>query len=116
MFIAIKSKLDSRKIAVDARLVEFYEAAYDCEPGCTCDNIHLEYDQILRWQLDLTEIIKKTTEDLEILINEEAVILEECPAYADDMGAYGDQTLKDIEDQGNAWDWETQSFQEAEWK
>ena len=96
MFIDIQSKFESRRIAVDARLVEFYEEAYECEPGCTCDNIHLEYDQILRWQLDLTEIIAKTTADLEILINEEAVILEECPAYADDMGAYGDQTLTDI--------------------
>lgn len=112
MFVSIKEKLSSRKALVDARLVEFYEEAYKCEPGCTCDNIYLEYDQILAWQLDLTTIITQTTLDLSILINEEATILESCPAYADDMGAYGDQSLEDVQAQGDAWDWETSSFAE----
>ena len=112
MFTQIVERISSKKMIVDAKLEKFYEEAYECEPGCTCENIHLEYDQLLKWQLDLTTIIKQTTEDLAILIDEEAVILEECPAYADDMGAYGDQSIQDVHDQGDAWDWETQSFVE----
>ena len=28
------------------------------------------------------------------------------------MGAYGDQSIQDVQYQGDAWDWETQSFVE----
>jgi len=49
MFDEIVEKLSTRKVVIDAELVKFYTEAYECDPGCTCDNIRIEYDQLLRW-------------------------------------------------------------------
>lgn len=62
----------------------------------------LEYDQIIKWQKELVSIIVTTTEELTEVINHEYTILEECPAYADDKGIYGDQTEEELIDLGAA--------------
>jgi len=49
MLVTIDTKLVNKKAIVDTKLVEFYELAYDCEPGCLCDNIYIEYEQIIKW-------------------------------------------------------------------
>jgi len=43
------------------RLVEeAHSEAYDCEPGCTCDNIMIEYNDIIRVQKELVKKIVTT--------------------------------------------------------
>jgi len=76
--------------------------AWDCEPGCHCVNIHLEYDQIISWQKQIQALIAEETRTLETLITTEATILESCPDYADKTGEYGDQ-----EKYINTYDWAT---------
>ena len=59
----INTTLINDRAATRTKLVSFYEAAYECEAGCTCDNIHLEYDQLVAWQKALPPtIMSKQTE------------------------------------------------------
>ena len=81
MISSIDDKLMNKKVIVDAKLEEFYSTAYDCEAGCTCDNIKTEYDQIIKWQDDLSARIVEYSNNLTGLITNEKAIIASCPAY-----------------------------------
>ena len=81
MLVTIDAKITSKKASVDIRLVEFYEEAYDCVPGCECENIYIEYDQLIKWQTDLSTRIVEYTSNLNGLITNEQQIIASCPAY-----------------------------------
>lgn len=81
MLVTIDSKIVTKKATVDLRLEEFYEEAYDCVPGCECDNISIEYDQLIQWQIDLSDRIVEYTHNLNGLIINEQQIIASCPAY-----------------------------------
>jgi hypothetical protein len=49
MLVNIDNKIINARVLVDKNVEEFYQEAYDCEPECECDNIHLEYDQLISW-------------------------------------------------------------------
>jgi len=86
----INTKLINGRATTRSNLIEFYEKAYECDPGCTCDNINLEYDQLIAWQKELVGDIKGYTAELKTYTDTEGTILNECPEYADTQGAYGD--------------------------
>ena len=84
--------LVAKRAVVDKRLVEFYEEAYDCAPGCHCEQIMIEYNQVLKWQDDLSDRIVEYNTNLLGLIENEQQIIESCPAYIydNDGNAYFD--------------------------
>jgi len=88
MLVSIDTKLKQTKITVGEGLVSFYTEAYECDPGCTCDNIMTEYDQIIKWQEDLSSRIVEYTENLDGLIVNETTIIASCPAYIYDSDGY----------------------------
>lgn len=92
MISNIDDKLMKKKVIVDAKMEELYSDAYDCEAGCTCDNIKTEYEQIIKWQDDLSERIVEYGENLTGLIENETAIIASCPAYIydSDGNAYFD--------------------------
>ena len=92
MLVTIDNKLVNKKAIVDTKLEKFYELAYACEPGCTCDNISIEYEQIIKWQEDLSSRIVEYTSNLNGLIINEQTIIASCPAYIydSDGNAYFD--------------------------
>jgi hypothetical protein len=49
MLVSIDTKLVNKQAVVDAKLVQFYERAYACVPGCECINITIEYEQLIQW-------------------------------------------------------------------
>ena len=77
--------LVAKRAVVDKRLVEFYEEAYDCAPGCHCEQIMIEYNQVLKWQDDLSDRIVEYNTNLLGLIENEQQIIESCPAYIYDI-------------------------------
>ena len=81
MLVSIDTKLRQTKLRVGEELVKFYERAYECDPGCHCDNIMIEYDQVIEWQDDLSTRIVEYTTNLNGLILNEQQIIESCPAY-----------------------------------
>jgi hypothetical protein len=65
------------------RIVEAgYKEAYECAPQCECDNIDLEYDQLLKWQKDISSEITEKITLLDDLIETEKTIITDCPDYA----------------------------------
>jgi hypothetical protein len=90
MLDEIDNKLVTSRATIEIHLEKKYEEAYECEPGCHCDNIHLEYDQVIMWQKDLQGLIEEEERQLTILIDKEANIITNCPDYADRAGEYGD--------------------------
>ena len=54
MLERVDRELNSFKGNVERKIgTELWTKAYDCEAGCHCENIHYEYDQIIRWQVEL---------------------------------------------------------------
>ena len=81
MLVSIDTKIRQTELRVREELVEFYQRAYECAPGCHCDNIMIEYDQVIIWQNDLSTRIVEYTTNLNGLILNEQQIIESCPAY-----------------------------------
>jgi len=81
MLVSIDTKIRQTELRVREELVEFYQRAYECAPGCHCDNIMIEYDQVIEWQNDLSTRIVEYTTNLNGLILNEQQIIESCPAY-----------------------------------
>ena len=90
MLDEIDRTLVTKRATIRSDLVKFYRESYECEPGCHCDNIHLEYDQVIMWQKNLQGLIAEEERQLTILIDTEAKIITNCPDYADRAGEYGD--------------------------
>jgi len=88
MITEIDSKLTTKKEVVNKKLVEHYQDAYDCEPGCTCENISVEYDQIIEWQKDLSIRVAEYNKNLNGLIENEKEIIASCPAYIYDSDGH----------------------------
>jgi len=63
-------------------MVEGYEEAYECDPGCTCTNIEIEFNDIISAQRRIVENMQRISEDLDYLYDTEVEILEICPDYA----------------------------------
>merc|ERR1712127_232780 len=81
MITEIDSKLTNKRAVVNKKLVGHYQDAYDCEAGCTCENISVEYDQIIGWQKDLSIRVTEYNKNLNGLIENEKEIIASCPAY-----------------------------------
>merc|ERR1712127_26445 len=81
MITEIDSKLTNKRAVVNKKLVGHYQDAYDCEAGCTCENISVEYDQIIGWQKDLSIRVAEYNKNLNGLIENEKEIIASCPAY-----------------------------------
>jgi len=77
----IDSKLITKREVVNKKLVELYEDAYECESGCTCENISIEYNQIIAWQTELSARVVEYNKNLNGLIENEKAIIASCPAY-----------------------------------
>lgn len=88
MITEIDSKLTTKKEVVNKKLVEHYQDAYDCEAGCTCENISIEYDQIIEWQKDLSIRVAEYNKNLNGLIENEKEIIASCPAYIYDSDGH----------------------------
>merc|ERR1719389_482674 len=62
-------------------LEEAWHAAYECEPGCFCDNIEVEYLDVIRMETEITEQIELLTTDLVYLEEKMHGVEITCPDY-----------------------------------
>lgn len=92
MMVSIDSKITIGRTSTKVLINKAYEAAYACKPGCSCENISIEYDQIIKWQENLSTRVIEYTSILSGLITEETTIITSCPAYIydSDGNAYFD--------------------------
>ena len=95
----IDNKLTNKREVVNKKLVDHYNDAYECDAGCTCENISIEYDQIMKWQDDLSARVVEYNTNLIGLIENEKAIIASCPAYIydSDGNAYFDYSAPVIE-------------------
>jgi len=71
MLVSVDNKIVNARNIVDIKVEEFYQEAYDCEAGCECENIHLEYDQLIAWEDAAKDRIAGYTKNLNGLIANE---------------------------------------------
>jgi len=77
----INAVMEATVTEVKTALRHGYDDAYDCPPGCHCDNIMIEYDGITRIQTDITASVLKLKETLEGLVVKQTEIIDECEEY-----------------------------------
>lgn len=77
------------KVAATKKILEkSWEAAYNCDDGCECEDIDVVYGHIIKTQERITTEIVTLKTELKTYIEEETEILEYCPEYADVDGSY----------------------------
>lgn len=88
--------------SVKQELARGYDAAYACAPGCTCDNIMIEYTGVTRIQDDITASVLQLTETLKSLNLKQDEILTECEEYVEIDGNWyydtADRMINPFED------------------
>jgi len=82
-------RIIGNKIAKTKTILEAsWEAAYNCDDGCECEDIDVVYGHIITTQERITKEIVTLKGELKTYIEEETEILEYCPEYADVDGSY----------------------------
>ena len=71
--------------------------AYECDPGCTCDNILIEYTDVWETQDEIVDSIVQLQQQIKLLTERESEIIEICPNYVEiDGDWYYDLGATDI--------------------
>lgn len=78
---SINATMVSTRALIRSQLDVAYDAAYECEPGCTCDNIWIEMDEVIRVQNDITVVMEQLRVTLASLTENQTKISDVCETY-----------------------------------
>lgn len=62
-----------------------FKEAYECDPGCICENIYIEYDQIVKYEVEISQEIIQLEKELKELYCQGKQWADECPEYNMDV-------------------------------